>query len=277
MPPDTSTRDPALMLRRLATAFRRQDWATVAIEFVVVVAGVVVALQADNWNERRIERNRERMALERLLDESRETILYIGREFAWGETNLAAQREFLDVIFSAAPVPADTGNAQTGFFTLNMFPAMAPPRTTHDELASTGDIRLIRSVDVRRSIADYYARLDWYLAQLSYFRDFSIAPGNDARVEATQYMIASFDPEHDRGGTYAFDWLGMRRDQAFRNLLVAKYRNQVVMNANRASLLESAQAMCEVLALELGHESPREPGGECADAPQLSRTSAEDS
>ena len=40
-----------MILRRIADAFRKQDWATVTIEFFVVVVGIFVGLQVDNWNQ----------------------------------------------------------------------------------------------------------------------------------------------------------------------------------------------------------------------------------
>lgn len=45
-----------MILQRFAAAIRRQDWFVVVVEFVVVVAGIFVALQVDRWNE---QRNRE--------------------------------------------------------------------------------------------------------------------------------------------------------------------------------------------------------------------------
>ncbi|HEX5959644.1 MAG TPA: hypothetical protein VFY97_00170, partial [Rhodanobacteraceae bacterium] len=41
------------MLRRIVTSLRRQDWTAVAIELVVVVAGVFIGVQASNWNAQR--------------------------------------------------------------------------------------------------------------------------------------------------------------------------------------------------------------------------------
>lgn len=58
-----------MILRRIATALRRQDWATVSIEFVLVIAGVLIALQANNWNETRKERALEQEYLVRLQNE----------------------------------------------------------------------------------------------------------------------------------------------------------------------------------------------------------------
>ncbi len=43
-----------MILRRIATAFRKQDWFTVAVETLIVVFGVFIGLQVNNWNVRRV-------------------------------------------------------------------------------------------------------------------------------------------------------------------------------------------------------------------------------
>ena len=44
-----------MILRRLATALRKQDWFTVAIETLIVVFGVFIGLQVNNWNQARAD------------------------------------------------------------------------------------------------------------------------------------------------------------------------------------------------------------------------------
>ena len=44
-----------VILRRIASALKRQDWYSVAIEFALVVAGVLVALQINTWAHMREE------------------------------------------------------------------------------------------------------------------------------------------------------------------------------------------------------------------------------
>ena len=58
-----------MILRRIASAFKRQDWATVIIEFLLVIAGVLIALQVNNWNAARSDRTLEQQYLIRLHDE----------------------------------------------------------------------------------------------------------------------------------------------------------------------------------------------------------------
>jgi hypothetical protein len=48
-----------MILNRFATALKSQDWITVFIEFVLVVLGVIVALEVDRYSERQRERAKE--------------------------------------------------------------------------------------------------------------------------------------------------------------------------------------------------------------------------
>ena len=46
------------MLRRVIKHVRNQEWTAIAIDFVIVVAGVFVGIQAANWNEVRADESR---------------------------------------------------------------------------------------------------------------------------------------------------------------------------------------------------------------------------
>ena len=55
-----------MILRRLATSIRKQDWFAVVIETLIVVFGVFIGLQVNNWNAGRLERVDAQNVLERL-------------------------------------------------------------------------------------------------------------------------------------------------------------------------------------------------------------------
>ena len=42
-----------MILRRLSANLKAQNWTAIAIEFVIVVAGVFVGTQVSNWNDER--------------------------------------------------------------------------------------------------------------------------------------------------------------------------------------------------------------------------------
>ena len=49
-----------MILRRLARGAREYDWFTVAVELGIVVIGIFLGLQVDDWNTGRVERAQER-------------------------------------------------------------------------------------------------------------------------------------------------------------------------------------------------------------------------
>ena len=55
-----------MILRRLATSIRKQDWFTVGVETLIVVFGVFIGLQVNNWNAARGDRLAERQLLVQL-------------------------------------------------------------------------------------------------------------------------------------------------------------------------------------------------------------------
>lgn len=67
-----------MILRRIASAFRRQDWYAVVIEFLLVVAGVLVALQLDTWAQRQADKQAYEAALQRLRGEVTANLETIG-------------------------------------------------------------------------------------------------------------------------------------------------------------------------------------------------------
>ena len=58
-----------MILRRLSNAFRKQDWFTVFVETLIVVFGVFIGLQVNNWNNENTLRSAERQLLSQLQND----------------------------------------------------------------------------------------------------------------------------------------------------------------------------------------------------------------
>ncbi len=56
-----------MILRRMANGIRQQDWFTVVLEVLIVVVGIFIGLQVDDWNEARKEQALARDYLARLI------------------------------------------------------------------------------------------------------------------------------------------------------------------------------------------------------------------
>jgi len=145
-----------MILRRLATALRQQDWFTVMVEILIVVLGVFIGIQVSNWNDARIDHGRAAAYLERIdqdLDADLATLA--DRKNFWrqvsryGETGLRyAQTGMAD--------EASHWNVLLAFFQASQVAEFITTQATYDELRSAGDLELISNLDVRNELASYY-------------------------------------------------------------------------------------------------------------------------
>jgi hypothetical protein len=65
-----------MILRRIATHLRAQNWTTVAIELAIVISGVFIGIQAANWNQDRQQRDHTTLLLSQVQVELTEDITY---------------------------------------------------------------------------------------------------------------------------------------------------------------------------------------------------------
>ncbi|WP_421791318.1 hypothetical protein [Hyphobacterium sp.] len=92
-----------MILSRLSNALRRQDWLTILIESVLIIAGVLIALQVNNWNEARANAQGAVSALTRLQEEVEANIAIIDDSLAELEGEAEAREGTVAVIGSCDP------------------------------------------------------------------------------------------------------------------------------------------------------------------------------
>ena len=147
-----------MILARITRAIRTQNWFAVALEFVIVVAGVMLAFQATLWNEERRARDAERQALSQLHDELvqlTETREQFREAAETVSAQLDAARHFLHVGTSNEPMPEAMCNAIIFSHILPQPPDQMP---TIEESIATGRLSAIRSPDLRASLNRFVQR-----------------------------------------------------------------------------------------------------------------------
>ena len=78
-----------MILRRMADGIRQQDWFTVIVEVLVVVVGIFLGLQVDDWNQARENRHAEQEFLNRL----HEDVLNAERAYKMGKIPYSKYKE----------------------------------------------------------------------------------------------------------------------------------------------------------------------------------------
>ena len=141
-----------MIFRRLASALRRQDWTIVLIELALVIAGVLVALQVNNWNGYRAERSAERALMERLHLDVQTTRDGLQKFAALRRARLEYLHTVSDIYFSDSelrPLTSAECSAIRNTHIISFPPADVP---TLAEVFAGGQISLIHSDKVRSAI-----------------------------------------------------------------------------------------------------------------------------
>lgn len=146
--------------RRWGGKAREQNWFAVAIDFLILVAGVFLGIQAANWNDSRKERVEERRYYAQILDDLRADQLTLQDTLLRATRYDAAAENTLRAIRSGIPPHSTPGRFAVDIHHAGWLYLPRPSRRTYDELISTGNLGLLRSEAAKTAIAEYYASFD---------------------------------------------------------------------------------------------------------------------
>ncbi len=171
-----------MILRRIVDAFRRQDRFTVFVETLIVVLGVFLGLQVNNWNAARADKQAAAAYLVDIAADVRADMTEIARVTDSARTRIAASTYLLRRTGHTDLAPAVTisqlrmDDVFAGFESIEI-PDVALPedarsdglwrdamgmyafdtnKSAYDALIGSGRIELIRQPDVKLALQRYY-------------------------------------------------------------------------------------------------------------------------
>ena len=135
-----------MVFATLRKRFAEQDWFAVAIELAIVGIGVFLGLQANNWNEARIDRERAASYRSRLINDLQATEAATRAGIAY----YTDVRGHALATLNALDQPAD---ALGVMFLVDAYQAT-------QIFSRAGNAELIGSSDLRERLANFYQRMD---------------------------------------------------------------------------------------------------------------------
>ena len=130
-------------------------------EILLVVIGILIALQVNNWNQTRIEMAEAAEFRLRLLDDFYEEIALMGAVIDYATIVSDHASRAIDV-FETGEIPDGSTPDQ---FLIDLYQAsqiqeVSQPNSTYQELLSAGKLELIQNDSLRSTIISYYS-YDW--------------------------------------------------------------------------------------------------------------------
>ncbi|MAD96089.1 MAG: hypothetical protein CMB99_02070 [Flavobacteriaceae bacterium] len=123
-------------------------------EILLVMIGILLALQANNWNNSRLEANREQTILRNLRSDFNDNLTELNRIYEGTEESYRSSVRLLEIIKGESPINPEEVEALlnsiiNGFFSLDLNSASI------DEIINSGSLSILKDVKLREHISNW--------------------------------------------------------------------------------------------------------------------------
>jgi hypothetical protein len=145
-----------MSLLKLTARLRAHDWTAAIIELLIVVVGILVALQVSNWNQDRLDRARTDSYYRRIHDELLVDSQSISRVLTfWAQVSVDG-RAAMAFIESGQRVDDSNWKTLLAFYQSSQMMPFEQEDTSFTEMRDAGDLSLIADEGMRKQLAAYY-------------------------------------------------------------------------------------------------------------------------
>jgi len=142
-----------MIFRRLADAVRQENWFSVILEILIVVVGIFIGLQVDDWNEARKDRRDEAAFLLELHEDIMRAEILTGRVLAIRSETADDLATATNIIFGLAPTRALTEAECTAIASAHWLYVGRAALPALNRLQSTRRMGIIRDADLAAALA----------------------------------------------------------------------------------------------------------------------------
>ena len=235
-----------MIVKRFTGALRRQDWTAVAIEFLLVVLGILIAFQINEWSTERQLRSERDAASERLLAEAEQNVAYIRIGVTLQKQSIEELSYALGQVQAGRWRTADQQRMVRGLQAVRSALPLSPPTAVYDDLIASGVFGKIDDVRLRSAIAKYRATLKFHSEVVSHARAMMPALEDHA---ALHYIFTAKGRQRVR---LDVDFDALSKDQLLQEKLALLADGQRVRLLITQRALKGASVMCVELGRFVG-------------------------
>jgi hypothetical protein len=148
-----------MILKKLVTAMFEQNWPQILLEILIVVVGIFLGLQVDDWNEARKDRNDEMVYLQRIVADLDISLEETARSRDFQQRHGEMGLFVLNALEDCELAEADRDRFASAVYLLAKIAPRAFVLAAIGELTTTGRMTIIRNTDLRqhlvRMVQDY--------------------------------------------------------------------------------------------------------------------------
>ncbi len=183
-------------------------------EIALVIIGILIALQVNNWNAERLEQIKSRNYLEKLHGEMQSMISVYNHQKLDAQKRLEEALEALKFVESCGEAKEYEASFSETLLSHQTLMKFREIRNTYDEMIAAGAFSSVSDDDVKGTIFMAFNVLTAGQSQIDYFRD------EVGRASAIINAHVSFSYDANRALTVAYDVPRICSNATFRNALV---------------------------------------------------------
>lgn len=213
-----------MILRRITKHVEGQNWFAVALDFVIVVVGILLAFQITNWNDSLADRSKEAQALEGLRSDFEQMEVTLNRAIAFHERAFAGLQTVVEALETGELSDSNRQQFENGLRYGYRSAAVTAVSSTLTELTSSGRLDLLRDAELRKALTEYElfresareGHRNIRAAVALYARDFTVQFNYDANSNrAGTFEESAWAFKLSEIGDYDFE--AMAADEAFKD------------------------------------------------------------
>lgn len=143
-----------MLIRRLRQNAARQNWFGVALDLVILILGVFLGMQVNNWNTARLDENKGKVYRSRLAADLDANLKDLDNRQLYYTVTKAHAQAALDALDE--PTGTDPAQFLVDAYQASQISPRKLRRFTYDEVISTGNVEILGNARLRNRLANYY-------------------------------------------------------------------------------------------------------------------------
>jgi hypothetical protein len=132
-------------------------------EIILVVIGILIALQINNWNEQNKENRLEAEYYCRLLEDAQQDLEQVNQFIKASEDRLAASNQAVRLLQKEKAKKVDVSN-QLGLSIIAIYSDFTPNNSAFEDLKSGANLNIIKDKHIIKAINNYFNTVTGYIS-----------------------------------------------------------------------------------------------------------------
>lgn len=204
-----------MIISRLTASIRKADYGALLLELFVLIAGILLALAADRWNQDRLDAIETTQIVERLRSDTARNLAMFEETHPLMEDSLGNIKALFRALRAGTMSGEDPVAIKSAIAYIDVVPSYPLVFAGYDELVAAGRLRQLEDPVLVDPLGTQRAEYDAAQAVVGYWRD-NIQGATDAFDDYVDFYYST--EQMDESGMAArFDFAELAADRNLRN------------------------------------------------------------